>query len=172
MAAAKGRRTIVKIIAILLAGLALSMFTACSTHATVVGAWKLISYEDKDSNNTSVFPYGKTPAGLFIYGVTGHMSVQIMKTPPPDVASDDWDRFTVQEKVALYDGYVAYFGRYEVDAARHVLTHLPEADLSRLYIGRREERPYQLEGDRLTLRETWTQSGKKWSGVRVFQRLQ
>ncbi len=88
--------------------------------------------------NTSVFPYGNAPAGHLIYDVTGHMSAQIMKTPPPDVASDDWDRFTVQEKVALFDSYVAYFGRYEVDEARHVVTHLLEADLSRLYIGRRE----------------------------------
>ena len=94
-----------------------------------------------------------------------------MKTPPPAVASDDWDLFTVQEKVALFDGYVAYFGRYEVDEAHHVVAHLAEADLSRLYIGRREERHYQIDGDRLTLSETWIQSGKKWSGVRVFQRL-
>ena len=93
-----------------------------------------------------------------------------METPPPDVASDDWDQFTVQEKVALFDGYTAYFGRYEVDETRHLVTHLAEADLSRLYIGRREERHYQLEGDRLILSETWTQSGKKWSGVRLFQR--
>jgi hypothetical protein len=92
------------------------------------------------------------------------MAVQLMKTPPPDVASDDWDRFTVQEKVALYDGYVAYFGRYEVDLARKVVTHLPEGDLSRLYIGKREERHYELTGDDLVLSETWTQSGKLWRG--------
>ena len=73
--------------------------------------------------------------------------------------------------MALFDGYVAYFGRYEVDEARHMVTHLAEADLSRLYMGRREVRDYQLDGNQLTLSETWTQSGKKWSGVRVFQRL-
>jgi hypothetical protein len=60
------------------------------------------------------------------------MAVQIMKSPPSDVATDDWDKFTAAEKVALWDGYVAYFGRFEVDTARHVVIHLPEADLSRL----------------------------------------
>ena len=160
-----------KIVTILIAALAFPMFPVSPKQTTLVGSWKLISYEDKDANNNSVFPYGKTPAGLLIYDDTGHMSAQIMRTPPPDVASDDWDLFTVQEKVALFDGYVAYFGRYEVDEARHVVTHLPEADLSRLYIGRHEERHYQLEGDRLTLSETWTQNGKKWSGVRLFHRL-
>ena len=137
----------------------------------LVGSWRIVSYEDRDAAGVVVYPYGKTPAGLLIYDATGHMAVQLMKTPPPDVASDDWDRFTVQEKVALYDGYVAYFGRYEVDVARKVVTHLPEADLSRLYIGRREERHFQLTGNQLVLSETWTQSGKPWRGVRVFERL-
>jgi hypothetical protein len=137
----------------------------------LVGTWKIVSYEDRASAGDPVYRYGRTPAGLLIYDSSGHMAVQIMKTPPPDVASNDWDRFTVPEKVALFDGYVAYFGRYEVDLARKVVTHLPEADLSRLYIGKREERHYELTGDRLVLRETWTQSGKAWSGVRMFARL-
>ena len=89
-----------------------------------------------------------------------------------DGVTDDWDKFTVEEKVALFDGYVAYFGRYEYDAARSVVTHLPEADLSRLYIGRREERHVDaLDSDRLVLSEQWTQGGQRWSGVRVFRRL-
>ena len=137
----------------------------------LIGSWRLVSYEDRDASGASVFPYGSRPAGLVIYDSTGHMAIQIMKTPPPDVASDDWDRFTTQEKVALWDGYVAYFGRFEVDLARQVVTHLPEADLSRLYIGRREERHYELKGDQLVLSESWTQGGQRWSGTRVFQRL-
>ena len=80
-------------------------------------------------------------------------------------------RFTVAEKVALYDGYVAYSGRFEVDTARRVVIHLPEADLSRLYIGRREERHFELVADRLVLTETWTQSGVAWSGMRVLRRV-
>jgi len=137
----------------------------------LIGSWKLVSYEDRDSNGASVYPYGKAPAGLLSYDASGHMAIQIMATPPPKVASDDWDLFTVKEKLALYDGYTAYFGRYEVDSVRKIVIHLAEADLSRLYIGRREERHYQLAGDRLVLTETWAQSGKAWSGTRVFQRL-
>lgn len=139
--------------------------------AKLVGAWNLVSYEDREASGTPVYPYGRAPAGILVYDATGHMAVQIMKTPPPDVASGDWDRFTTQEKVALFDGYVAYFGRFEVDSTRKVVTHLPSADLSRLYIGKREERHYQLTADRLFLSETWVQSGKQWSGVRVFERL-
>jgi hypothetical protein len=77
----------------------------------------------------------------------------------------------VEEKVALYDGYVAYFGRYEVDTTRGVVVHLPQAHLSRLYIGGRETRHVDLTGDHLVLSERWTQSGREWSGVREFVRL-
>jgi len=140
------------------------------TAADLVGSWRFESYEDRDDRGTVVRPYGAAPAGLLIYDATGHMAVQIMKTPPPDVVSDDWDKFTAPEKVALWDGYVAYFGRYEVDVARGVVIHLPEADLSRLYIGRREQRHFALDGDRLTLSETWTQSGRTRNGVRVLTR--
>ena len=79
----------------------------------LIGSWKLVSYEDRDSSGASVYPYSKAPAGLLIYDATGHMAIQIMTTPPPDVASDDWNLFTVKEKVALYDAYTAYFGRYD-----------------------------------------------------------
>jgi lipocalin-like protein len=158
-----------------LAVLALSTATASSygapDAAALIGSWKLLSYEDRDANGASVYPYGKAPAGLLVYDATGHMAIQIMTTPPPDVASDDWNLFTVKEKIALYDAYIAYFGRYEVDSARKIVIHLPEADLSRLYIGRREERHYELAGDRFVLTATWTQSGKTWSGTRVFERL-
>lgn len=137
----------------------------------LVGSWRLVSYEDRDAGGAVVYPYGRSPAGLLIYDPTGHMAIQIMKQPPPDVAADDWDKFTVGEKVALYDGYVAYFGRYEVDTTRGVVVHLPEADLSRLYIGGREMRHFDVAGDRLVLSERWTQSGREWSGVRAFVRL-
>ena len=137
----------------------------------LVGSWQLMSYEDRASDGAAVYPYGRSPAGLLIYDSTGHMAIQIMKQPPPQVASDDWDKFTSAERVALYDGYVAYFGRYEVDTTRRVVIHRPEADLSRLYIGRREERRFELAEDRLVLSEQWNQSGKQWSGVRTFARL-
>lgn len=155
----------------ILLGLIASAPARADDATAIIGSWKLISYEDRPADGDAVYPYGQAPAGLLIYDASGHMAVQIMKTPPPDVATDDWDRFTTREKVALFDGYVAYFGRFEIDSTRKVVTHLPIADLSRLYIGKREERHYRLTGNSLTLSETWVQSDKRWSGVRVFERL-
>ena len=164
-------RSIAVFVFVSAAGCGVASAPAARQMSSLVGTWRFESYEDRDAAGTTVRPYGAAPAGLLIYDATGHMAVQIMKTPPPNVASDDWERFTVPEKVALYDGYVAYFGRFEVDTARRVVVHLPEADLSRLYIGRREERHFELMADQLVLTETWMQSGVAWSGVRVLRRV-
>src|SRR5262245_60779986 len=90
----------------------------------------------------------------------GHMSIQIMRTPHPKVASGDDEKVTPTEKIALYDAYVAYFGSYRVDAARRVVTHRVSGDLADVYVGREEERPYELDGNRLTLHPQWTSDGK------------
>jgi hypothetical protein len=106
-------REFARVLAVMLMALVTPVPGAGPAIPELVGSWKIVSYEDRAGSGEPVYPYGRTPAGLLIYDGTGRMAVQLMKTPPPDVASDDWDRFTVAEKVALFDGYVAYFGRYE-----------------------------------------------------------
>jgi hypothetical protein len=105
-----------------------------------------------------------------MYDPTGHIAIQIMKQPPPEVATDDWDKFTVEERVALYD-VCRVLRQVRGGYNSRVVVHLPEADLSRLYIGGRETRHVDLTGDHLVLSERWTQSGREWSGVREFVRL-
>ena len=45
-----------------------------------------------------------------------------MKVPHPKVASGDDSKVTPEEKQALYDAYVAYFGTYRVDREKGSLT--------------------------------------------------
>lgn len=136
----------------------------------VVGTWQLVSYEDKSPDGESHYPFGKEPKGLLMYDAGGRMSIQLMKVPHPGVASGDDSRVTPEEKQALYDAYVAYFGRYTVDAAKGVIVHHVEADLADVYIGNDEERPFVLRGDTLILAPHWTVDGRDWTGVRVFKR--
>ena len=132
------------------------------------GAWRFQKAVDTRADGSIVTATaGKEYEGFAIYTADGFVSIILM----PKGRTWTIEAASLPELRDTVEAGSAYFGRYEVDEARHVLTHLPEADLSRLYIGRREERHYQLEGDQLILRETWTQSGKQWSGVRVFQRL-
>lgn len=143
---------------------------ADEAHA-LIGSWRLVFFEDKPPSGPSAFPYGKEPKGLLVYDATGHMAVQIMKQPRQKVTGSDADRITAKEKEALFDTYVAYFGTYRVDAAKGVVIHRPEGDLRDVYIGRDEERPFELAGDRLILRPKFLKSGEKWTGVRIFERI-
>lgn len=139
--------------------------------AHLIGTWKLVAFEDRPDQGPPRFPFGTSPAGLLIYDSTGHMSIQIMKVPHPKVASGDDEKVTPEEKLALYDAYVAYFGTYRVEPARGVVIHHVEGDLADVYIGHDEERPYELNGDRLTLKPKWESDGKRWLGIRVFERV-
>jgi hypothetical protein len=38
-------------------------------------------------------------------------------------------------------------------------------------IGKAEQRPFELDGDRLTLTPQWEQDGKVIYGIRVFERV-
>ncbi|MBS1850431.1 MAG: lipocalin-like domain-containing protein [Acidobacteria bacterium] len=137
----------------------------------LVGTWRLVAYEDHLPDGTIDYPYGKNPAGLLIYDATGHMSIQIARTPQPKVAAGDDEKITPQEKIALFDSYVAYFGSYTVDWKRHVVTTRVEADLFGTFTGTTQERPFALQGHRLTLTPSWQKDGKTVQGVRVFERV-
>jgi hypothetical protein len=157
-----------------LAGLLLILAAASGAAAPapgLVGTWQLVSFEDKPASGPAVVPFGPAPKGLLIYDASGHMSLQIMRNPGPRVASGNETKITPEEKLALFDAYVAYFGRYSVDAAKGVVVHHVEGDFYNVYVGRDEVRPFTLTGDRLVLRPTWTVGNEKWVGTRVFQRL-
>ena len=155
----------------LLCSCALTLAACVASADSVVGTWKVVRYEDRTEGEPPKFPFGEQPRGLLIYDATGHMSIQLMKVPHPKVASGDDEKVTPQEKIALYDAYVAYFGKYTVDAKRSVVIHHVEADLADVYVGQDQERPFELAGDRLTLRPRWTVDGNQWIGLRVFERV-
>jgi hypothetical protein len=157
--------------AVLLFLAAVAQAQAPAGSPSIVGTWRLVAYEDRPEQGPARFPYGEHPKGLLIYDAAGYMSIQIMKNPHPKVASGDEEKVSPAEKIALFDAYTAYFGTYRVDAVRGVVIHHAEGDLVDVYIGEDEERPFELNGDRLTIKPQWTEDGRKWSGIRVFERV-
>src|SRR3954468_14829538 len=100
-----------------------------------VGTWKLTVLEDRWSSGKVVYPLGQDPIGLLTYETTGYMSIQLMKWPHPTFAAGHAAGATPEEKIAAYDGYIAYFGTYSVDEAAGVVTHYVEGSLDPTYIG-------------------------------------
>lgn len=144
---------------------------AAPTPSALTGTWRLIAYEDRSNKGDVRFPYGEHPKGILIFDATGHMSIQIMKVPHPAPASGEDEKATPEEKVALFDAYTAYFGTYKVDAARGVVITHVEGDLAHVFIGSDQERAFKLNGDRLELIPDWEADGKRWHGIRVFERV-
>jgi len=142
-----------------------------SAAIPLVGAWRLVGYEDRPEEGPPVLPFGKNPRGLLIYGSSGQMSIQIMKQPHRKVASGSEVTATAAEKQALFDSFMAYFGTYTVDSRRGVVVHHVEGDLWGVFDGRDEARPFELSGDRLTLHPRWESGGRRWEGIRTFERL-
>jgi catechol 1,2-dioxygenase len=105
-----------------------------------VGTWRLVdSLGSRDGIVTSVL--GKDPVGYLHYSDSGVVMAQLARRDrgrPGDVGS-------------LEREFIAYFGRYEVDAKRQVVRHILEAEVvpgQHLPI---VERRFRFEGERLAL---------------------
>lgn len=126
----------------------------------LVGTWRLVEYTNFRDGRT-VHPFGAEPIGLFIYTPSGHVSVHIMHDPPLksfgdlDLSSDEQNRSEERS-------YVGYFGTYRVDSTRSVVIHHVEGGTRLGYIGKDEERPFRLEGDKLIIGD-----GRTWRRVLV-----
>jgi lipocalin-like protein len=115
----------------------------------VIGTWNLISAEDKDPNTGKwkKYTFGNPPSGYFIYDATGHASIQIMTTPPVNIATPDSP--TPDEALEIFNNYIAYYGTYTVDET-NITVHVEGAwDPSQ--VGTDQVRPYQLRGDELII---------------------
>ena len=118
----------------------------------LAGAWRLVSVDDRRANGEKLARLGDAPRGSLVYTESGRMALQIAPTDPNA------------------PGYVAYFGRYEVDAAAGTLTHVIERSLAAGHEGERQTRAFTLDGARLVLRARWTLEGAPVESVVVWER--
>jgi lipocalin-like protein len=125
---------------------------ASDDDAPLVGTWRVEEMWDKDAAGNVAYPYGERPAGYIVYDSTGHMHVQVMRTParPPFASGNDADG-TESEIRATYLGYVAYFGTYHVDARNGTVVHRVEGSLMPSYTATDQPRPFTIRGDELLI---------------------
>jgi len=78
------------------------------------------------------------PIGMLIYTRDGHMSVQLMYPKSPNALSNEY----------VQDGYEASFGSYDLDEAKHMVTHHVQGSNTRdLLVGKDLPRVYQFTGE-------------------------
>lgn len=105
---------------------------AGSDREKLIGAWHLASPGEPDPDGK-----GNSLAGVkgtLIYTRDGHMSVQLMY---PDSAA------TLSNEYVLH-GYEASFGSYDVDEAKHLVTHHVQGSITHGLVGKDLPRMYQF----------------------------
>lgn len=117
----------------------------------LVGTWRLVSFEYILANGATVEAYGHEPKGLLVYDRAGYMTAQIMSPSRPRFASGDRRSGTLEELHAAIEGYIAYFGTYEIDEARGWVVHTELGDIFPNAVGTRQVRFYRFENDLLVL---------------------
>lgn len=138
--------------AALSAAVSVPSIAAAADTASLVGTWRIERMTDTGADGQMRYPYGEHPKGYIVYDPTGHLHVQVMRTPPtPPFASGDDAKGSDAEVRAAYQGYVAYFGRYRVDAGKGMVVHQVEGSLMPGYTGTDQPRPFRIEGDVLTI---------------------
>ena len=115
-------------------------------EASFVGTWELLSIEERTEAGDWIQArrFGESrPVGVLMYDGQGNMAVQITTDPRITTLS--------AERPEFINGYVAYYGSYEVNASDRTITHHRSshvnADVAKLSV----VRFFSFSDDNLTL---------------------
>ena len=92
--------------------------TNLERHTNFVGTWELVSIESKSETGEwlpVVLPQDADPVGILMYDDIGNMAAQITTNPRGTE--------TPAENPEVVNGYMAYYGKYEVDSSAGTVTH-------------------------------------------------
>lgn len=130
---------------------------AAALKRQLVGSYKLISYVTYDEKGTER-PTNYS-VGQISYDAAGRMSAQLMAKDRPTAGRGASDA----DRLASLSGYIAYFGRYEIDAERGVVTHHVEGSVSMGMVGQGMPRWFEFSPDGQTL-YLMTKNGDRVTG--------
>ncbi len=107
-----------------------------SARERLIGAWHLVHIDTPGPDGKPVD--GTQPKGMLIYTRDGHMSVQLMYRKSANPQSNEY----------VLNGYEASFGSYDVDEAKHLLTHHVQGSITGdLLVGKDLPRAYRFTVD-------------------------
>jgi lipocalin-like protein len=115
----------------------------------LVGAWRLVSWENRAADGRVTYPMGTDALGYLIYTADSRFSVMISRAGRPGFAAGDLLGGTMEEQARAVGSFVAYAGRYSWHGDQVV--HHVELSLFPNWVGSDQERAVELSGDRLTL---------------------
>ena len=115
------------------------------------GTWRLLECYGKWSDGRISYPYGDKPEGQLIYDGHGNFSGQIAGSGRPAFETGNLLKGTPEEIKTAFEGYIAYYGTYEVDEVKGQVTHHVQSALFPNWIGDIQTRNFEFEGKKLRL---------------------
>ena len=108
-----------------------------SDRDALIGGWHLVRIDAPNADG-KIAP-APQPKGMLIYTRDGHMSVQLMYPKSANSPDNEY----------VLGGYESSFGSYDLDEAKHIVTHHVQGSVTRdLLVGKDLPRVYQLTADR------------------------
>jgi hypothetical protein len=141
-------------------------------RASLVGAWKLVTFEFRKADGNVMYPYGEKAQGSLIYTESGRYSAQLMRSGRPRFAIGDQMMGTPEEIDANYKGSISYFGAYQVDTENGFVIHHVESSIFPNMEGTDQKRFFELSEGRLQLTTPPINlDGEKAVGVLIWERV-
>jgi hypothetical protein len=138
---------------------------------SIIGVWKLVSFEFRKENGEVTYPFGKQARGSFIYTESGHFSGQLMRVDRPKFEIADQMQGTVEEISASYKGSISYFGTYTVDDENKVILHEVVGSIFPNMEGTVQRRFFEVSENRLQLSTPpFNVGGERVTGMILWER--
>ncbi|MCO4876970.1 lipocalin-like domain-containing protein [Paraburkholderia caribensis] len=131
--------------------LAASQVADSPTTSTLVGTWRLVSVTVLKSGS-EVEILGQDPKGQLVLNSDGHYVLVGFRADLPSLGSGDRLMGTADENRRIVQGSLAHFGTYTVDRTAQLIVFHIQKGIFPNWDGQTQERPFTLEGDRLTYR--------------------
>lgn len=121
-----------------------------SLREQLIGGWLAESFVESDfDTGAETYPFGRSPVGSIIYTRGGLMSAQLQAEKPIVFKSPDVFGGEPEEYALAGRSYLAYSGAFSVDEATSRVFHDVEVSFFPNWIGMRQVRVIEFEGDRL-----------------------
>jgi len=126
------------------------MFASASSFAEQctgpqLGSWRLLSFTDRDPETGEITaPYGLYPTGFLSYTSDCRVYAIIVRehrTAPVTTVT------TAAEKIALFEGLVAYSGTYTIDG--NTVSYHVDASWNEVWTGGAQVRQFRIDGNTL-----------------------
>jgi len=119
---------------------------------SIVGGWRLVSFENHDGDGRVRLPYGPAPVGYILYTGDGRMSATVMHGDRTPLADEPRRGEGTTEKARAFEEYLSYAGRYTFLGDRVI--HHVEISLWPGWVGTDLERLAEFRNEHLILRTT------------------